>query len=192
MPAAEQRTAKAKNIIFLFMAGAPSQLDLFDHKPELNRLDGQPCPEELIKGERFAFIKGIPKLLGSPHSFSKHGQSGAELSKLLPHLGTVVDDIAIVKSMHTEAINHDPAITFLQTGSQQPGRPSLGAWLSYGLGSENSNLPGFVVMISQGSGNKTDQPIFSRLWGSGFLPSKHQGVRFRSGDDPVLYLSNPQ
>jgi uncharacterized protein (DUF1501 family) len=123
--------------------------------------------------------------------FEQHGQSGAWISELLPHIGGVADEIAIVKSMHTEAINHDPAMTFIQTGSQQPGRPSMGAWLSYGLGAETDNLPAFVVMISQGSGNKTDQPIFSRLWGPGFLPSEHQGVRFRSGEDPVLYLSNP-
>jgi uncharacterized protein (DUF1501 family) len=124
-------------------------------------------------------------------TFQQHGQCGAWVSELLPHIGGIADDIAIVKSLNTEAINHDPAITYIQTGSQQPGRPSLGAWLSYGIGSENQNLPAFVVMISQGSGNKTDQPLFSRLWGSGFLPTQHQGVRFRSGDDPVLYLSNP-
>ncbi len=123
--------------------------------------------------------------------FAQHGQCGAWVSELLPHTAKIVDDIALIKSMNTEAINHDPATTFLQTGSQQPGRPSFGAWLSYGLGSANENLPAFIVMISQGSGNKTDQPIFSRLWGSGFIPSEHQGVRFRSGDDPVLYLSNP-
>ncbi|MGI8981244.1 MAG: DUF1501 domain-containing protein, partial [Pirellulaceae bacterium] len=123
--------------------------------------------------------------------FSQHGKCGAWVSELLPYTAGVVDDIAIVKSVNTEAINHDPATTYLQTGSQQPGRPSFGAWLSYGLGSENENLPAFVVMISQGSGNKTDQPIFSRLWGSGFIPTEHQGVRFRSGEDPVLYPSNP-
>jgi hypothetical protein len=123
--------------------------------------------------------------------FHQHGSNGTWLSELLPHTGTIVDDIALIKSVHTEAINHDPAITYLQTGSQQPGRPSFGAWLSYGLGTENENLPAFIVLISQGSGNKTDQPIFSRLWGSGFLPSRHQGVRFRTGLDPVLYLSNP-
>src|SRR5262249_2753412 len=123
--------------------------------------------------------------------FAQHGQSGTWVSELLPHTAKVVDEIAIVKSLNTEAINHDPATTYIQTGAQQPGRPSLGAWLSYGLGSESQDLPAFVVMVSHGSGNKTAQPIFSRLWGSGFLPSKHQGVRFRSGDDPVLYLSNP-
>jgi uncharacterized protein (DUF1501 family) len=124
-------------------------------------------------------------------AFRQHGQAGAWVSELLPNIAGVADEIAIVKSLNTEAINHDPATTYIQTGAQQPGRPSFGAWLSYGLGSENQNLPAFVVMISQGSGNKTDQPIFSRLWGSGFLPTRHQGVRFRSGDDPVLYLSNP-
>jgi hypothetical protein len=123
--------------------------------------------------------------------FARHGASGAWVSELMPHTARIVDDIAIIKSLNTEAINHDPATTYIQTGHQQPGRPSLGAWLSYGLGSENDNLPAFIVLISQGSGNKTDQPIFSRLWGSGFLPTQHQGVRFRSGDDPVLYLSNP-
>src|SRR5438046_8113322 len=123
--------------------------------------------------------------------FHRHGQCGLPLSELLPNIGTIADDIAVVKSLHTEAINHDPAITYIQTGHQQPGRPSLGSWLSYGLGSANKNLPAFVVMISQGSGNKTDQPLFSRLWGSGFLPTQHQGVRFRAGADPVLYLSNP-
>ena len=181
-------TAKAKNIIFLFMAGAPSQLDLFDYKPALNKLDGQPCPEELIKGERFAFIKGIPKLLGSPHKFGKHGQSGAELSNLLPHLATVVDDIAIVKSMHTTQFNHAPAQIFLNTGHQIPGRPSMGSWLTYGLGSENKDLPGFIVLLS--GQNAPDGG--KSCWGSGFLPSTYQGVEFRRSGDPVLFLSNPE
>src|SRR5262249_14018189 len=126
------------------------------------------------------------------NSFRRCGQAGTWISELLPHVGAIADDICVINSLHTEAINHDPATTYIQTGSQQPGRPSFGAWLSYGLGSQNENLPTFIVMISQGSGNKTDQPIFSRLWGSGFLPSQHQGVRFRSGGDPVLYLSDPQ
>jgi hypothetical protein len=178
---------KAKNIIFLFMAGAPSQIDLFDHKPTLNRLDGQSCPEELIKGERFAFIKGIPKLLGSPHKFSKHGGAGAELSNLLPHLGTVVDDIAIVKSMHTTQFNHAPAQIFLNSGHQIPGRPSMGSWLTYGLGSENKDLPGFIVLLS--GQNAPDGG--KSCWGSGFLPSDYQGVEFRRSGDPVLFLSNP-
>jgi hypothetical protein len=181
-------TAKAKNIIFLFMAGAPSQIDMFDHKPTLNRLDGQPCPEELIKGERFAFIKGVPKLLGSPHTFRKHGQSGAELSNLLPHLGTIVDDIAIVKSMHTTQFNHAPGQIFMNTGHQIPGRPSLGSWLSYGLGSENKDLPAFVVLLS----GKNAPDGGKSCYGSGFLPSSHQGVEFRRSGDPVLFLSNPE
>jgi hypothetical protein len=180
-------TPKAKNIIFLFMAGAPSQLDLFDYKPALNKLDGQPCPEELIKGERFAFIKGIPKLLGSPHKFAKYGHSGAELSNLLPHLGSVVDDIAIVKSMHTTQFNHAPAQIFMNSGHQIPGRPSMGSWLTYGLGSENKDLPGFIVLLS--GQNAPDGG--KSCWGSGFLPSAYQGVEFRRSGDPVLFLSNP-
>jgi hypothetical protein len=179
--------AKAKSIIFLFMAGAPSQLDLFDHKPELNRLDGQPCPEELIKGERFAFIKGVPKLLGSPHPFRKHGQSGAELSGLLPHLSSIVDDIAIIKSMNTTQFNHAPAQIFMNTGHQIPGRPSMGSWLTYGLGSENKDLPGFVVLLSGDSAPDGGKSCY----GSGFLPSTYQGVEFRKSGDPVLFLSNP-
>lgn len=179
---------KAKNIIFLFMAGAPSQLDLFDYKPALNRLDGQPCPEDLIKGERFAFIKGIPKLLGSPHKFSKHGQSGAELSTLLPHLAKIVDDIAIVKSMNTTQFNHAPAQIFMNTGHQVPGRPSMGSWLTYGLGSDNKDLPGFVVLLS--GQNAPDGG--KSCYGSGFLPSTYQGVEFRRSGDPVLFLSNPE
>ncbi len=180
--------AKAKNVIFLFMAGAPSQLDLFDYKPKLNQFDGQPCPEELIKGERFAFIQGRPKLLGSPHHFEKHGQSGTELSNLLPHLGKIVDDIALVKSVWTTQFNHAPGQIFMNTGHQIPGRPSLGSWLTYGLGSENRDLPGFVVLLSgknQPDGGKS-------CWGSGFLPTFYQGVEFRSKGDPVLFLSNPE
>ena len=180
--------AKAKNIIFLFMAGAPSQLDMFDHKPALNRLDGQPCPEELIKGERFAFIKGVPKLLGSPHKFSKHGQSGAELSTLLPHTASIVDDIAIIKSMHTTQFNHAPGQIFMNTGHQIPGRPSIGSWLTYGLGSENKDLPGFVVLLS-GQNNPDGG---KSCYGSGFLPSSYQGVELRRSGDPVLFLSNPR
>jgi hypothetical protein len=180
--------AKAKNIIFLFMAGAPSQLDMFDHKPKLRELDGKPCPEELIKGERFAFIKGVPKLLGSPHEFGRHGQSGAELSTLLPRLAGVVDDIAIVKSLYTTQFNHAPAQIFLNTGHQIPGRPALGSWLSYGIGSENKDLPAFVVLLS--GQNAPDGG--KSCWGSGFLPSAHQGVEFRRSGDPVLFLSNPE
>jgi hypothetical protein len=178
---------KAKSVIFLFMAGAPSQLDLFDYKPELNRLDGKPCPEELIKGERFAFIKGVPKLLGSPHTFRRHGQSGAELSGLLPHLANVVDDIAVVKSMYTTQFNHAPAQIFMNTGHQVPGRPSMGSWLSYGLGSENKDLPAFIVLLS--GQNAPDGG--KSCYGSGFLPSTYGGVEFRRSGDPVLFLSNP-
>jgi hypothetical protein len=186
--------AKAKRVIYLVMSGGPSHIDLLDHKPNLKQHQGEELPASIRMGQRVTGMTSGQKSFpcaSSMFEFKQHGKSGAFVSELLPHVGSVVDDIAIIKSMHTEAINHDPAITFLQTGSQQPGRPSLGAWLSYGLGSDNANLPAFIVMISQGSGNKTDQPIFSRLWGSGFIPSQHQGVRFRSGDDPVLYLSNP-
>ena len=164
---------KAKSIIFLFMAGAPSQLDLFDYKPKLKQYDGQPCPEELIKGERFAFIKGVPKLLGSPHTFEKHGQSGAELSNLLPHLAGVVDDIAIVKSMHTTQFNHAPAQIFMNTGHQIPGRPSMGSWLTYGIGSESKDLPGFVVLLS--GQNAPDGG--EKLLGERFSPSDVSGRR---------------
>jgi hypothetical protein len=180
-------TPKAKNIIFLFMAGAPSQLDLFDYKPKLAEFNGQPVPSEVIKGERFAFIKGVPKLLGSPHTFAKHGQSGAELSNLLPHLAGIADDVAFVKSMHTTQFNHAPGQVFMNTGHQIIGRPSIGSWLTYGIGSENSDLPGFVVLLSgknQPDGGKS-------CWGSGFLPTVYQGVEFRSKGDPVLFLSNP-
>jgi hypothetical protein len=186
--------AKAKRVIYLFMSGGPSHIDLLDHKPALRRHHGQELPASVRMGQRVTGMTAGQSSFpcaASLFRFAAHGQSGTYVSELLPHTAGIVDDIAIVKSMHTEAINHDPAITFIQTGSQQPGRPSLGAWLSYGLGTENANLPAFVVMVSQGSGNRTDQPLFSRLWGSGFLPSEHQGVRFRSGQDPVLYLSNP-
>jgi hypothetical protein len=185
---------KAKRVIYLFMSGGPSHIDLFDYKPTLQKFHGKELPAAVRNGQRITGMtsgqSSFP-CVAPMFKFNQHGQCGAWVSELLPHTAGVVDDIAIIKSMNTEAINHDPATTFLVTGSQQPGRPSLGAWLSYGLGSENQNLPAFVVMISQGSGNKTDQPIFSRLWGAGFLPSEHQGVRLRSGSDPVLYLSNP-
>jgi hypothetical protein len=187
-PKAPHFAPKAKQIIYLFMAGAPSQLDLFDYKATLNKYDGQPVPEDVIKGERFAFIKGTPKLLGSPHKFARHGKCGAELSNLLPQLGTVVDDIAIIRSMQTTQFNHAPGQIFMNSGHQNPGRPSLGSWLTYGIGSENSNLPGFVVLLSglnQPDGGKS-------CWGSGFLPTGYQGVQFRSKGDPVLFLSNPE
>jgi len=178
---------KAKQVIYLFMAGAPSQIDLFDEKPKLRQFDGQPIPEEIVKGERFAFIKGTPRLLGSPFTFGKHGQSGAELSTLLPNLGKHADEIAIVRSMQTTQFNHAPAQIFMNTGHQIIGRPSMGSWLSYGLGSDNKDLPAFVVLISgqnQPDGGKS-------CWGSGFLPTVHQGVEFRSKGEPVLFSSNP-
>src|SRR5437879_5734846 len=185
---------KAKRVIYLFMSGGPSHIDLFDYKPKLRGYHGQELPGSVRMGQRITGMtsgqKSFP-CVAPMFEFAQHGQSGAWVSELLPYTASIVDDVAIVKSLNTEAINHDPATTYIQTGHQQPGRPSLGAWLSYGIGSENQNLPAFIVMISQGSGNKIDQPIFSRLWGSGFLPTQHQGVRFRSGSDPVLYLSDP-
>jgi hypothetical protein len=185
---------KAKRVIYLFMSGGPSHIDLLDYKPKLRDYHGKELPAEIRMGQRVTGMtagqKSFP-CVAPMFKFAQHGRCGRWVSELLPHTAGVVDDIAVVKSLNTEAINHDPAVTYIQTGHQQPGRPSLGAWLSYGIGSLNRNLPAFVVMISQGSGNKTDQPLFSRLWGSGFLPTQHQGVRFRSGSDPVLYLSNP-
>lgn len=181
------RPAKAKNIIYLFMAGAPSHMDLFDDKPKLKELDGQPCPPELLQGERFAFIEGVPTILGSPYRFDRHGESGTELSELLPHLADVVDDIAVVKSMHTTQFNHAPAQIFMNTGHQIVGRPSMGSWMTYGLGSENEDLPGFVVLLS----GENDPDGGKSCWGSGFLPTMHQGVEFRSRGAPVLYLDNP-
>ena len=182
---------KAKRIIYLFQSGGPSQMDLYDYKPELGRLTGTELPDEVRQGQRLTAMSGnqasLP-LVGSPFKFNQYGESGAWLSEILPHTSGIADDLCFVKSMHTEAINHGPGVTMMQTGSQFPGRPSMGAWLSYGLGSESQNLPAFVVMVTK---NKGGQPLVSRLWGSGFLPSKHQGVRFRSGKDPVLYLSNP-
>ncbi|HTD66947.1 MAG TPA: DUF1501 domain-containing protein, partial [Candidatus Limnocylindria bacterium] len=179
--------AKAKRVIYLHMAGSPSQLDLFDYKPKLIEMSGQPCPESLFKKERFAFIKGVPKMLGTPHKFEKHGQAGVELSTMLPHLKDVVDDLCVVKSMYTDQFNHAPAQLFLHTGSPRLGRPGMGSWVTYGLGSETQNLPGFVVLTS---GGKTPDGGAS-LWGSGFLPTVYQGVQCRSSGDPVLYVSNP-
>jgi hypothetical protein len=185
---------KAKHVIYLFMSGGPSHIDLFDYKEKLRAYHGKELPGSVRMGQRVTGMTASQSsfpCVASMFKFAQHGKCGAWVSELLPYTAGIVDEIAIIKSLNTEAINHDPATTYLQTGSQQPGRPSLGAWLSYGIGSENDNLPAFVVMISQGSGNKIDQPIFSRLWGSGFLPSQHQGVRLRSGSDPVLYLNNP-
>ncbi len=185
---------KAKRVIYLHQSGAPSQLDLFDYKPNLRKLQGTDLPASIRQGQRITGMTSGQSTLPTAASifkFNQYGQSGAWLSELLPHTSKIVDDIAIVRTVNTDAINHDPAITFIQSGSQQPGRPSMGAWVSYGLGSENQNLPAFVVMVSQASGLNIDQPLFSRLWGSGFLPSNHQGVKFRAGGDPVLFLSDP-
>jgi hypothetical protein len=185
---------KAKRVIFLHQSGGPSQHDLFDWKPRLEAKRGIDLPESVRMGQRITgMTSGQATLPVAPtiFKFAQHGKSGAWLSELLPHTAKIVDDITIVKTIHTEAINHDPAITFIQTGSQQPGRPSFGSWVSYGLGSENENLPAFVVLVSQSSGLNIDQPLFSRLWSSGFLPSSYQGVKFRSPGDPVLYLSDP-
>jgi hypothetical protein len=182
---------RAKRVIYLFMSGGPSQHDLFDYKPLLNQMNGQDLPAAVRMGQRLTGMSGnqahLP-LAGSVFKFNQHGQSGAWVSELLPHTAKVADDLCFVKSLFTEAINHDPAITFFQTGHQLAGRPSMGAWLSYGLGSANENLPAFVVLISK---DRIDQPLYARLWGNGFLPSIHQGVQFRSGKDPVLYLQNP-
>jgi hypothetical protein len=186
-PRAPHFAARAKHVIYVHMAGSPSTIDLLDYKPKLNELNGQPCPESYIRGQQFAFIKGTPKLLGTPHKFARHGQSGQEMSEILPHLATVADDIAIVKSMYTDQFNHAPAQLFLHTGSPRLGRPSLGSWLSYGLGTENRDLPSFVVLVS---GTAAPDGGTS-LWGSAFLPTIHQGVQLRSQGDPVLFLSNP-
>lgn len=183
---------KAKRVIYLFQSGAPSQLELFDWKPKLRAMHGQELPASVRNGQRLTGMTAQQSrfpMVGAQVAFQQHGQSGAWVSELLPETAKVVDDLCIIKSMHTEAINHDPAVTFFQTGNQQPGRPGMGAWLGYGLGSENANLPAFVVLLSRGKGNI--QPLASRLWGSAFLPSVHQGVQFRMGPDPVLYLSDP-
>jgi hypothetical protein len=185
---------KAKRIIFLHQSGAPSQMDLFDYKPQLQKYHGTELPDSVRMGQRITGMtsgQSTFPVTASIFKFKQHGQSGTWLSELLPHTAKIVDDITLIRTMNTEAINHDPAITFIQTGSQQPGRPSLGSWVSYGLGSVNQNLPAFVVLISQANGLNTDQPLFSRLWNSGFLPSSYQGVRFRASGEPVLYLADP-
>jgi hypothetical protein len=182
---------KAKRVIYLFQSGGPSQMDLFDYKPILNKLNGQDLPESIRGNQRLTGMssgQATFPLAGSHFKFSQHGNSGAWMSELMPYTSRIVDELCFVKSMYTEAINHDPAITFLQSGSQFPGRPSIGSWVSYGLGSDNQNLPAFCVLVTQGM---VGQPIYSRLWGNGFLPSEHQGVQFRAGANPVLYLTNP-
>ncbi|MEM1068756.1 MAG: DUF1501 domain-containing protein, partial [Planctomycetota bacterium] len=191
LPHGRHLAPKAKRIIYLFQSGGPAQQDLFDYKPHLNRLNGEEIPPE-VRGEQrltgMSVNQSSLPLAGSAFKFSQHGESGAWLSELLPNHQDIVDDVCFIKSMHTEAINHDPAITMFQTGAQIAGRPSLGAWLNYGLGSENKDLPAFIVLVSAGQGG---QPLYARLWGNGFLDSKYQGVQFRAGSDPVLYLSNP-
>ncbi len=185
---------RAKRIVYLFQSGGPSHLELFDHKPKLKELHGTELPDSIRQGQRLTGMtsgqKSFP-VVAPKFGFQQAGQAGTWISELLPHTAKVMDEICLIRSMHTEAINHDPAITFIQTGSQQPGRPSLGAWLSYGLGSEAEDLPAFIVLISHGSGRDANQGLLERLWGSGFLPSNHQGVKLRSSGDPVLYLSDP-
>ena len=184
--------AKAKRVVYLFQAGGPSQFETFDPKPLLREMHGKPLPDSVRQGQRLTGMSANQALLplaGSFTNFKPHGASGTQVSDLLPYTAKIVDDICVVRSMHTDAINHDPAITFFCTGHDQPGRPSMGSWLSYGLGSLNPNLPAFIVLVSKDASR--DQPLYSRLWGSGFLPSEHQGVQFRSGAEPVLYLANP-
>jgi hypothetical protein len=180
-------------MIYLFQSGGPSQIDLFDNKPRLREWQSSELPDSVRRGQRLTGMtsgQASFPIAASKYKFAQHGESGAWLSELLPHTAQIADRLCFVKSMVTDAINHDPAITFFQTGSQLPGRPSIGAWLSYGLGSENQDLPAFVALVSQGSGNPNDQPLYDRLWGSGFLPTNHQGIKFRSSGDPVLNLSN--
>lgn len=184
----------AKRVIYLFQSGGPSHIDLFDYKPQLEKVHGQDLPDSVRQGQRLTGMtsgqKNLPVCQGLG-KFAQHGQSGQWISDFLPHIAKVADHISVIRSMHTEAINHDPGITFINTGSQFPGMPSMGSWVSYGLGTMNRNLPAYVVLTSQGTGKNPGQPIFSRLWGSGFLPSSHQGVQFRSGKDPVLFLNDP-
>ncbi|MDN3688325.1 DUF1501 domain-containing protein [Cyclobacterium jeungdonense] len=184
---------KAKRVIYLFQSGGPSQMELFDYKPLLNERFGQELPESIRAGQRLTGMTSSQNsfpLAGSVFDFAQYGKSGAWVSELMPHTAKIVDELCFIKSMHTEAINHDPAITFFQSGSQLSGRPSIGSWISYGLGSDNKNLPDFCVLLSRG--RQGGQPLYAKLWGSGFLPSLHQGVQFRSGKDPVLYLNNPE
>jgi hypothetical protein len=184
---------KAKRVIYLFQSGGPSHLETFDFKPVLRARPRQALPKEVIGNQRLSTMSGNQSFLpmaGSFTEFSRHGRSGLEISDLLPHTQQISDDICLIRTLHTEAINHDPAITFFCSGSQIPGRPSMGAWASYGLGSLNENLPAFIVLVSKNA--VRDQPLYSRLWGAGFLPSEHQGVQFRAGKEPVLYLANPE
>ncbi|MCE7072846.1 DUF1501 domain-containing protein [Dyadobacter sp. CY327] len=184
---------KAKRVVYLFMAGGPSQFETFDYKPKLVNMAGQNLPDSVRKGQRLTGMSANQSSLPvvpSVYGFNQHGKSGTWVSELMPHTAKVVDELCMIKSVYSEAINHDPAITFFQTGNQLPGRPSIGSWVSYGLGTDNQNLPSFIVLVSK-NGAK-DQPLYARLWGNGFLPSKHQGVQFGSGKDPVLFLNNPE
>lgn len=184
--------AKVKRVIYLFQSGGPSQLDLYDYKPMLQKMHGEQLPDSVRKGQRLTGMSAgqssLP-LTGSMFDFNEYGASKTWVSELMPHTAKIVDDLCFIKSMQTDAINHDPAITFFQSGSQLAGRPSMGAWMSYGLGSENKNLPAFIVLVSK---NASGQPLYARLWGNGFLPTRHQGVQFRSDNDPVLYLNDPE
>ena len=185
---------RAKRVIYLFMNGAPTHVDLFDYKPALQKLHGRPIPEDYVSGKRFSTMTGDPKgklVLAPVEPFRQHGQSGAWVSDFMPYTGGIADDVCFVKSLHTEQVNHAPAVTFFLTGAEMAGRPSMGAWLSYGLGRDTENLPGFSVMTSVSKGTTCGQIFYDYYWGSGFLPSRFQGVKFRSGGDPVLYLSNP-
>ena len=194
LPGLPHIAPKAKHVIYLFQSGGPSQLDLFDHKPKLERLHGTELPDSVRRGQRLTGMTASQKSFPVHRTwfeFKRRGESGAWVSELLPYTAKIADKLSFIRTMHTEAINHDPAVTFFQTGAQLAGRPSIGAWLSYGLGTENEDLPAFVVMTSRGSG-RVGQALYTRLWGSGFLPSRYQGVKFRSQGDPVLYLSNPE
>ena len=186
-PKAPMFPGRAKSVIYLHMAGAPSQLELFDYKPDLMKLDGQDCPQSLLEGKRFAFIRGVPKMLGSSANFKQRGQSGLWISDYLPHLSTVADEITLLKAVTTDQFNHAPAQLLMHTGSPRLGRPSMGSWITYGLGSENQNLPGYVVLTSGGKNPDAGKSV----WGSGFLPSVYQGVQCRSEGDPVLFLNDP-
>ncbi len=195
LPGLPHFAPKAKRVIYLFQSGGPSQMDLFDYKPLLAEKHATDLPDSVRKGQRLTGMTASQDrfpIAASKFRFAQHGKSGTWLSELLPHTARVADELCFIKTMHTEAINHDPAITFFQTGAQLAGRPSIGSWLSYGLGSENRDLPAFVALISNGSGNPMDQPLYDRLWSSGFLPTTHQGIKFRSSGDPVLFLSNPE
>ena len=194
LPGMPQFPAKAKRVIYLFQSGAPSQIDMFDYKPMLDKYRGQDLPASVRMGQRLTGMtsgQATFPVANSLFKFAPQGKSGMMLSELLPHTSAIADDLCLIRSMYTEEINHDPAITFLQTGSKLAGRPSIGSWLSYGLGTENRDLPAFVVLTSKGTGRRDDQPLYDRLWGSGFLPTQHQGVKFRNAGDPVLYLSDP-